>query len=97
MLHENDSVSSQQQLGKVSAERALEQSQQHRQQATTEPWNPWEDPIWDVQPPDFDAAASVQQDLKLLALIAAVNQVSQDNNRTIAAQMDVWNYGRGVE
>ena len=64
--------------------------------AKTDQWQPkdhWAEPL--PLPPEVDFKADVQQDLKLAALLAAVRQIAADNGNSTAAQLDVWNYGRG--
>ena len=53
----------------------------------------WAEPL--PLPPEVDFQADVQQDLKLAALLATVKQVAADRGNSMAAQLDVWNYGRG--
>ena len=45
--------------------------------------------------PDVDFQAEIQEDLKTLALLAAVRQLADQNGNSVAAQLDDWNYGRG--
>ena len=57
-----------------------------------------ETPYWAVKqpsPPEIDFQADVQEDLKTLALLAAVRQLADQNGNSVAAQLDVWNHGRG--
>jgi len=63
--------------------------------AKTDQWQPkdhWAEPL--PLPPEVDFQADIQQDLKVLALLAAVQQVAADRGNSTAAQLDDWNYGR---
>jgi len=45
--------------------------------------------------PEVDFQAAINDDLKLLALIAAVRQIGAQRGQSFQSQMDVWNHGRG--
>ena len=47
------------------------------------------------EPAEVDFTAEVQDDLKFIALLAAVRQLADNNGNSVAAQLDTWNYGRG--
>lgn len=55
----------------------------------------WAEPL--PVPPEVDFQADVQNDLKALALIAALQQVADNNGVTITSQLDSWNHGNGQE
>lgn len=80
--------------GLLSRQRLREQvdSELDQEQATTGTWNPWEDSVWDIQSPDFDAAASVREDLKLLArernLARSERETSSAEMATLADRMN---------
>ena len=71
------------------AQARLKLQQQAQQQST---------PYW-AQPlpllPEVDFQAAINDDLKLLALIAAVRQIGAQRGQSFQSQMDVWNHGRG--
>jgi hypothetical protein len=45
--------------------------------------------------PEVDFQADVQEDLKTIALLAAVRQLADQNGNSVVSQLDTWNYGRG--
>ena len=53
----------------------------------------WAEPL--PVPPEIDFVGDVQEDLKYLALLAAVKQLAANNEQSIHSQLDTWNYGRG--
>ena len=56
-----------------------------------------ETPYWAERlpvPPEVDVESIIQDDLKTLALIAAVRQLADNNGVSVASQLDSWNYGR---
>ena len=72
----------------------LPSQQLQRLQLQREQVNPhWAEPL--PLPPEVDFQAQVQEDLKSLALLAAVRQLADQNGNSVAAQLDTWNYGRG--
>ena len=57
-----------------------------------------ETPYWAEhfsEPAEVDFQAEVQDDLKTIALLAAVRQLADQNGNSVAAQLDTWNQGRG--
>ena len=72
--------------------RELVEKQIHReQQFQATPY--WAEPL--PLPPEVDFVGEAQEDLKTLALLAAVRQIADQNGNSVAAQLDNWNYGRG--
>ena len=53
----------------------------------------WAEPC--SEPADVDLKAEFQDDLKFIALLAAVRQLADQNGNSVAAQLDTWNHGRG--
>ena len=45
------------------------------------------------EPPTFDTQAAVQDDLRSLALLAAVRQLADQNNNTTKQQLNIWLVG----
>ena len=57
-------------------------------------------PYWAEQfsePLGIDAQAAVNEDLKALALLAAVRQLADQNNNTTKQQLNIWLVGEGDE
>ena len=66
---------------------------QLQKQAQQKPIPYWAEPL--PLPPHIDFVGQVKEDMKALALIAAIKQVATDRDESIQSQMDIWNHGRG--
>ena len=64
--------------------RQLQRLQQQRLNAKTPHWA---EPL--PEPPAVDAQAAFQDDLKLIALLAAVRQLADQNNNTTKQQLNI--------
>ena len=72
----------------------LSQTQLRRLQAQRQQQRPhWSEPL--PTPPEVEFQAAANDDLKMLALLAAVRQLSDEHGGSVASQLDTWNYGRG--
>ena len=71
--------------------RQIQRLRQQRLNAETR--QPAETPYWTQPlpvPPAIDAQAQTQDDLKTLALVAAVRQLADQNDNTVQDQLNVW-------
>lgn len=94
MLPEKHTTRSTSSLSRKQHQRATSAAQQARQQLQSDPVPYWAEPL--PLPPEIDFEADVQSDLKVVALIAAIKEISQQRGTSIPSQLDAWNYGRGA-
>ena len=93
-----NNIAGSQDLEDVQALRQLTTAQLNRQQRVSAKCDEQSIPFWAEPlplPPEVDAVAIVQEDLKFTTLLAAVSKIAEQNGVSVASQLDSWNYGRG--